>query len=190
MKYSNEWVIAQWNDHKAPSFLFFWGHRPDKNGQVSKSCFSQWYEAAFVVDGVRYHTAEHWMMACKARLFADAEILEKIISTPSPATAKSLGRKVKRFDAATWDAEKFDFVTKGNFHKFSQHASLKQFLLNTREQVLVEASPYDRIWGIGLAAGHSGIENPANWNGQNLLGYALMEVRDKLLTAEKGKHDF
>lgn len=184
MKYNNEWVTAQWKDNKAPGFLFFWGHQPDKNGQVSKSCFSQWYEASFVADGVKYHTAEHWMMAAKARLFNDQEIFEKIIATPSPATVKSLGRKVKNFDPVVWDAHKFDFVTTGNLHKFSQHPALKKFLLNTGNQVLIEASPYDKIWGIGLAANYPGIDNPANWNGQNLLGYALMEVRDQLTQHE------
>lgn len=179
MKYSNEWVIAQWNNNKVPGFVFFW--RPGTTHEkVSASCFSQWHETPFVVDGVTYHTAEHWMMAGKARLFADQEIFDAIINTLSPATVQNLGRKVKRFDPATWDAEKFDIVAEGNLHKFSQHPSLKEFLLNTGDQVLVEASPYDRIWGIGLAEGDPRVKKPADWNGQNLLGFALMEVRDKL----------
>ncbi|MNY61948.1 hypothetical protein D3C86_1986990 [compost metagenome] len=91
-----------------------------------------------------------------------------------------MGRLVKNFNAVIWDQHKFEIVVNGNLHKFSQHDAMKTFLINTKERVLVEASPVDNIWGIGMAADHEHIENPLKWRGENLLGYALMEVRDKL----------
>ncbi len=161
-------------------FLFFWGHRREKNGGVGKGCFSQWWEQDFVVDGVTYASAEHWMMAGKAKLFGDEEMFEKIIKSDSPAAAKKLGRKVRNFREDLWLANRYEIVREGNFHKFSQSEVLKGVLLGSKDKVLVEASPYDAIWGIGLSVQAEGIENPENWRGLNLLGFALMEVRDQL----------
>ncbi|RFS18900.1 DUF1768 domain-containing protein [Chitinophaga silvatica] len=180
MVYNNEWTITQLKEGKELDFLFFWGHTPDKENRVTKSCFSQWWLSDFLVDGILYPTAEHWMMACKAKLFNDRQIFEKILKTPSPSSVKSLGRKVSNFDAGVWDNQKFNMVVEGNYHKFSQHQPLKNFLLNTGNKILVEASPYDSIWGIGMSASHPDINNPENWKGRNLLGYALMVVRDQL----------
>ncbi len=126
-------------------YMFFWGHRPPKDGSVGKSCFSQWYESPFEVDGTVYPTAEHWMMAEKARLFDDEEIAQEIVCAIEPKTVKALGRKVKNFDADVWTAKCRDIVTVGNAAKFRQHSELGEFLLSTGECVLVEASPYDRI---------------------------------------------
>lgn len=180
MKYNNDWLITKYEAKEKIKFLFFWGHRAAADGSVTQSCFSQWWPAAFKVNDLTYRTAEHWMMAGKAQLFGDHDILEKVLLASSPDQAKKLGRQVKKFDPATWDAHKFDLVVTGNYHKFSQHPALKTFLINTQDRVLVEASPMDRIWGIGMAAGNEHVENPLQWRGHNLLGYALMTVRDQL----------
>ena len=161
-------------------FLFFWGHQPNKDGSISKTCFSQWWVSSFEVDKVIYKTAEHWMMAKKAELFKDHAILEKILQAKSPAEAKKFGREVKNYNETLWLAARFDIVKEGNYHKFSQNPELKTFLLNTKERVIVEASPVDAIWGIGMAGDHKDILNPEKWRGLNLLGFALMEVRDEL----------
>jgi ribA/ribD-fused uncharacterized protein len=160
-----------------PSYLFFWGHRPLANGEIGKSCFSQWWLASFSVDQVSYLTAEHFMMAEKARLFGDKDTRAKILKAETPKAAKELGRRVKGFDETAWEAERFQLVIKGNLAKFSQNLNLQSFLLTTGEKVLIEASPVDRIWGIGLSATDELAMNPERWRGLNLLGFALMEVR-------------
>ena len=118
-------------------------------------------------------------MAEKARLFGD-DILVQILAAKSPAEAKKLGREIQGFDAEVWEAHKVDIVRAGNLHKFGQHKDLLKFLLSTGDRVLVEASPVDAIWGIGLAADAPEAADPARWRGPNLLGFALMEVRDEL----------
>ncbi len=180
MKYDIPTIHQAIQAGKETDFLFFWGHRRDKNGGVGKGCFSQWWEQKFIVDGITYSSAEHWMMAGKAKLFKDEEMWEKIIQSDSPAAAKKLGRKVRNFQEHAWIENRYEIVREGNWHKFSQSEVLKGVLLGTKEKVLVEASPYDRIWGIGLSANAEGIEHPKNWQGLNLLGFALMEVRDQL----------
>lgn len=180
MKYDLINIKEKFNAGEKLDFLFFWGHQPKKEGSISQSCFSQWWVQPFEVEEKPYKTAEHWMMAGKAKLFNDPDMLVKIIETDSPKTAKGLGRKVKNFNQQTWEANRYEIVKEGNFHKFSQHVELKTFLLNTKQRILVEASPVDPIWGIGLAKDQVGIENPYTWKGLNLLGFALMEVRDEL----------
>ena len=174
MKYNIEDIAPE------SKFLFFWGHQPNKDGSISKTCFSQWWLSSFEVDNVIYKTAEHWMMAKKAELFNDNEVLVKIIKANSPAEAKKLGRQVKNYDDKLWLANRYEIVKQGNYHKFSQNKDLKTFLINTKDRVLVEASPVDPIWGIGMATDHKDILNPEKWRGLNLLGFALMEVRDEL----------
>lgn len=179
MKYNNEWLIKRYQANETLTYTFFWGHKGEP-GNVTKSCFSQWWPAAFKDEHHTYPTAEHWMMAEKARLFKDADAEQKILNAPTPADAKKLGRLVKDFNPTTWDAKKFNIVVKGNLLKFSQYPKMKDFLLNTGNSIIVEASPLDRIWGIGMGANHEHAENPTLWKGHNLLGYALMEVRDQL----------
>ena len=120
------------------------------------------------------------MMAEKARLFGDIETSKKILMAKHPHDAKLLGREVKNFDPKVWNDHKFSIVVKGNYFKFSQDEELKVFLVGTKNRVLVEASPRDAIWGIGMSQDDEGVNNPNVWKGQNLLGYALMEVRDQL----------
>ena len=179
MAYSLSWLLTQ----PAPKYLFFWGHTQKQKGEVDKSCFSQWYPAPFEAAGDTYPTAEHWMMAEKARLFEDEATRQRILGVRTPGEAKKLGRQVRGFDPAQWDEVKFNLVVAGNFYKFSQHPALRDYLLGTGERVLVEASSVDAIWGIGLAADHPDAAQPANWPGENLLGFALMAVRDQLRAA-------
>jgi ribA/ribD-fused uncharacterized protein len=117
------------------------------------------------------------MMAEKARLFGDDEAREKILAAASPAAAKKLGRAVRGFHERKWERARFDIVVAGSRAKFGQNAALGAFLTGTRERVLVEASPVDRIWGIGLAATSPAATQPENWRGLNLLGFALMVAR-------------
>ena len=161
--------------------LPFWGHKPKFQGTVDKSCFSQWFPGEFEINNVLYPTAEHYMMAEKARLFRDDENLKNILEASSPAKAKKLGRLVKNFDPEIWNKESFDIVVRGNFAKFNQNQGFKEFLLKTGKKVIVEASPFDKIWGIGMNHQNEKIHNPLLWNGLNLLGFALMKARDELV---------
>ncbi|MDF7812513.1 NADAR family protein [Hymenobacter sp. YC55] len=161
-------------------YLFFWGHTGQPGAAVGKECFSQWYPAAFTLDGDTYATAEHYMMAEKARLFGDDSTRAAILNASHPNEAKKLGREVQNFDGPQWDAARFAIVVRGNVAKFSQHPALREFLRQTNARVLVEASPVDAVWGIGLAQDSPHASNPTEWRGLNLLGFALMEVREQL----------
>jgi ribA/ribD-fused uncharacterized protein len=167
-------------DGARPKYLLFWGHQPTAGGGVGKGCLSQWWPAAFTVDGLVYPSAEHFMMAAKALLSDDTERAAQIRAAPHPGAAKKLGRQVRGFQEERWAAHRFDVVVAGNMAKFGQHPDLREFLLGTGDRVLVEASPRDRIWGIGLAADDERAASPHQWLGQNLLGFALMEVRHRL----------
>lgn len=161
-------------------YVHFWGHTPRADGQPGAACFSQWWEAPFTIENATYATSEHWMMAGKARLFGDEAALTQVLSAPSPGAAKAIGRSVRGFDDAAWTAARFELVVQGNVHKFSAHPDLQAFLLGTGDRVLVEASPRDRVWGIGLSAGDERAQDPATWQGLNLLGFALMVARERL----------
>jgi conserved hypothetical protein, ribA/ribD-fused len=180
MTYDRKWLEAEWVAGLRPEFLMFWGHRTNKDGQIGKSCFSQWFAASFDIDGQSYRTTEHWMMASKARIFGDTPALEAVLKSTTPNEAKSIGRKVRGFDADRWDAEKRTIVTVGNQAKFTQNPRLGAFLRSTGDAIIVEASPLDPIWGIGLSADAPDATNPTKWLGDNLLGFALMDVRDDL----------
>ncbi|MEW2083016.1 NADAR family protein [Streptomyces sp. NPDC005283] len=173
-------LIKRIGDGDRIKYLQFWGHAPRRDGSIGASCLSQWWPSLFVVDGVRYATAEHWMMASKARLFGDADAEQRALEARTPAEAKRAGRLVRGFDDAIWERERFAIVRSGSVHKFGQDAELRDFLLATGDRVLVEASPVDRIWGIGLATDDERAQDPARWRGLNLLGFALMEAREEL----------
>ena len=180
MKYNLEWLLQKVESGERIKFVFFWGSQPDRNGMVTSSCFSQWRISPFVVNDIIYNTAEHWMMAHKALLFDDYAVYEKIIKAKSAAEAKELGRQILNFDENLWMQKRLEIVIEGSLYKFNQHPDLKEFLINTKDRLLVEASPVDTIWGVGLAADDEKIKDPTKWNGLNLLGFALMEVRDQL----------
>ena len=160
-----------------PKYLFFWGHQLLNDDQIGKQCLSQWWDEKFIVDGITYPSAEHYMMAQKAKLFGDKPTYQKILSVPHPSVAKRFGRTVVGFDETVWTQNRYDIVIRGNEAKFTQNEVLKKFLLNTHTRILVEASPVDKIWGVGLAENDQRIYHPEKWRGLNLLGFALMEVR-------------
>lgn len=168
-------VSAGWR----PKYVLFWGHRgpADRAGQ---HVLSQWWPAAFEIAGQRYPTAEHYMMAEKARLFGDAAAALRIVAAASPGAAKAIGREVRNYDEATWVAQRLDIVVRGNLAKFGQNPALAAYLSETGNKVQVEASPVDRIWGIGLGRDDPAATDPARWPGLNLLGFALMRVRSQL----------
>ena len=142
--------------------------------------FGQWTDSEFVVDGVTYSCAEQFMMAEKARLFGDAVVCAKILASRDPREHKALGRQVAGFDRAVWERACLDIVVRGNLAKFRQNPAMRAALLATGDKLLVEATPFDKIWGVGLRADDPRIHDRANWRGQNLLGEALMRVRAEL----------
>ncbi|MEU0754893.1 NADAR family protein [Streptomyces albogriseolus] len=180
---SREALIEAVRAGERVKYLYFWGHRPLPDGRIGASCLSQWWPSPFTVDGVEYATAEHWMMAAKARLFGDAEGERRVLAAGHPSEAKKAGRLVRGFDEEIWRRERFGIVVTGSEHKFAAHGGLRSFLLGTGDRVLVEASPVDRVWGIGLAADDEAAADPARWRGPNLLGFALMEARRRLRDA-------
>ena len=180
---TREELVNYVNRGKKVKYLFFWGHQI-KGNTVSKSCFSQWYTSPFNDGENRFATAEHYMMYGKAKLFGDTDAMEKALQAKNPGAVKAVGRSVKGFDQTVWNENKFELVVKANLAKFSSNDELKTFLLNTGKRVLVEASPVDKIWGIGLAEDNDAAQNPNLWKGENLLGFALMEVREQLQSSK------
>ena len=164
--------------HSSNMHVFFWQTREEFG------FLSQWFKSGFVVDGEYYRYAEQYMMAAKARLFGDEETQDKIMSAKSPMVMKHLGRAVRGYDEAKWAAAGFDEVVKANFAKFSQNDKLKERLLATGDAVIAEASPKDSKWGIGIDAETASKTDETNWPGQNLLGKALMKVREMLRCGE------
>jgi len=155
--------------------VFFWG-----------GPFSQWAKYTIEIEGSVYVTCEQYMMAEKARLFGDQASEIKIMASKTPREQKSLGRKAANFDPARWDAAREEIVFRANLAKFSQHGELKGMLLATGDKTIAEASPQDAIWGIGMAENHINIHDTTVW-GQNLLGKAIMRVRDVLRASEQAR---
>jgi ribA/ribD-fused uncharacterized protein len=139
--------------------------------------FSQWHKSSFEIDNIQYNCAEQYMMHQKAMLFGDFEIAEKIMNEEHPRDQKALGRKVKNFDVNVWNEKAKDIVYKGNYAKFKKDPLLLSALLET-SGTLVEASPYDCVWGIGLSMNDERIHDPKNWLGTNWLGEVLTKLRD------------
>jgi ribA/ribD-fused uncharacterized protein len=171
----------------AVTFLFFWGHTQKHAGVVDASCLSQWFPRGFEEGGDRYATAEHFMMAEKARLFGDRAALAAILAAATPAEAKALGRTVRGYDDAAWERARSESVVRGNVAKFGQNEDLGAFLRGTAERILVEASPRDRVWGIGMGASNPDARDPTRWRGRNLLGFALVEARERLAGARSSQ---
>lgn len=155
----------------AERFTFFFG---------PEHPFSQWHPSPFVLDGVAFACAEQAMMHGKATLFGDAATAAAILAAPTPARHKALGRQVKPFDAATWVQHRERIVMAASRAKYTQQPALRAALCATAGTTLVEASPYDKIWGIGLAASDPRAADRAQWQGQNLLGQILTRLRDEL----------
>ncbi len=142
--------------------------------------FSQWYRAEMVVNGVKYNTAEQFMMAMKAQFFGDTEAQAKIMATKDPAKQKAIGREVKGFKVDEWSKVSRRFVYAGNYAKFTQNSDLYVELMNTGDLEIVEASPYDKIWGIGLGETDPRAFDKTQWQGLNWLGECVMKVRADL----------
>ncbi len=176
---SRESLIAEIEQGFRPEFVFFW--QADGTSEIHRECLSQWFPAPFEVDGITYPTAEHYMMAEKARIFGDDGIRNAILRTHTPETAKKLGRIVRGFDTGVWEKHRFGVVVRGNEAKFRQNEDLKELLLETGDRILVEASPYDQIWGVGMSEDDTRIFDPRQWRGLNLIGFALMVVRNSLM---------
>lgn len=147
---------------------------------------SQWHPSRFWIGGDEFRTAEHWMMYAKARLFGDEDAALAILAAESPARAKALGRRVVSFDEAVWEIHRERIVAEGSRAKFTQHSDLRRHLLDTAPALLAEASPTDRIWGIGLRATDPAALRPREWRGRNLLGRVLTRLRDELLAELRG----
>lgn len=177
-RYNIKWLIDNFEQGENFETLFFWGHSKKLNDAAGKYCLSQWAESAFIVNNITYKTSEHWMMAQKALLFEDNISFMKILESENAWEAKKIGRYILGFDEIEWVKRRFEIVKIGNIHKFNQNSIFLDYLLQTGNRILVEASPIDQIWGIGLSQDDPEIENIYAWCGQNLLGFALMEVRD------------
>lgn len=156
-------------------FTFFWGDEP----------FSQWSRIGFTIDGKKYNCAEQWMMACKARHFDDHETEKKIMAADHPKTQKALGREVKNFQKHEWARVAKDYVYQGNKAKFTQHPQARKQLLQTKGTTLVEASPTDKVWGIGLKDTHPDAKDRSKWPGTNWLGDILTKLRDEFQEQEE-----
>lgn len=180
MKYSLESMRQEFKKGTKLNYVFFWGHQASSDKTITKSCFSQWWSIKFHIEDIEYNCMEQYMMAEKARLFNDNNCLMEIMKANSPKKIKTLGRLVKNFNDNIWKQKRYQIVLKGNIEKFLQNKNLLEFLLQTKDKIIVEASPYDKVWGIGMSADNKSTENPLFWKGENLLGFALMEVRDKL----------
>lgn len=154
-------------------FILFWGGE-----------FSQWYKHDMYINDVKYNCCEQYMMAMKARLFNDDDALHRIMVSTDPRDQKSLGRAVKNFDKEKWEHYCRQFVFHGNYAKF-EDPILRSLLMSTWNDTIVEASPYDTIWGIGMGEEDPRCCDPSQWLGTNWLGEALMQVRGAIRTGYK-----
>ena len=148
--------------------------------------FCQWSQYTMVEEDITYYSCEQYMMAKKAKLFNDEKVYDMIMSEEYPSVQKELGRMVSNYNQDVWDKHKFDIVVNANYLKFTQDEILKELLLSTGDKTIVEASPEDTIWGIGLIYYDDRVLDESNWQGENLLGKAIMKVR-KILNENRYK---
>ena len=174
--------LRQREVHGPPfELLFFSGYQPLPNGKIGTTCLNQSWAAPFEIDGDRYATAEHYVMVGKARLFGDEAMAAHILASTAPEEAFELGREVRGFEQSVWAAARYDIVVAANRAKFTARPELGVYLTqHTGHKILVHADPNDQVWGIGLAPNDIRARKPTEWRGRNLLGFALMEVRDEL----------
>ncbi len=162
--------FSQWYPSKFTGSAYMW------DNEFSKQLIKHGYPENRI-----FNSTEQWMMYCKAMLFLDLETAERIISTTNPREIKNLGRQVTRFNEEVWYAFRWAIVYSGNKYKFTQNNDLKRTLFSTQGTTLVEASPYDKIWGIGLSKNDSKAQQRSTWEGKNLLGEILTELRIELM---------
>ena len=158
------------NYRETDTHIYFWG-----------SEFSNWYPCLFIYKGHRFNNSEQAFMWEKAMFFDDDEIAAKLLKETNPKYAKALGRKVRNFDQEMWAVASYPAMIAVNYDKWSSSSHLRELLISTHPKTLVEASPYDKIWGVGLAKDDDRILDKNNWLGMNLLGKALMNVRTELM---------
>lgn len=174
MPRQQELFAGQGEEKGEPQYTFFW-HGP----------FSQWHRVEIKIGGKAFNSCEQFMMWSKAMLFGDVHSAHKIMRTDSPKEQKKFGREINGFNEDTWRMFSGGVVYTGNYGKFTQHPNLKSQLLATRGTVLVEASPHDRIWGIGLAEEDPRAKHRKEWRGLNLLGWTLTRVREAIAFEER-----
>lgn len=186
-KYNREWAAKEMKP-SGRSLLMFHQHLPMLPRRVTEVCLSQWYPSRFYALGHDFTCGEQYLMAQKAGLFGDNETRDAILAEKDPKQMLILGRSVSGFDQAEWDRLKYTIVLNGSWRKFSQNQKLKQYLLSTGDSILVYAAGDDGIWGIGYSEDNPNAWNPKQWRGRNLLGFALMEVRDALRNVCRYEH--
>ncbi|GAA4896824.1 hypothetical protein LX16_1302 [Stackebrandtia albiflava] len=173
-------LARRWRAGERFRFVHFWGAASGADHEVGRRCLSQWSPAEFTTEGHRFPTAEHYMMWRKAVVFGDHATADRVLSASHPGEAKRLGRQVSGFDPREWERVRESVVFAGNHAKFTAHPRMRAYLAATRARVLVEASPVDTVWGIGLSADDPAAADPTRWRGDNLLGFVLMRVRAAL----------
>ncbi|TCK32562.1 hypothetical protein B0G84_8376 [Paraburkholderia sp. BL8N3] len=156
---------------KIGNFTLFFG---------ADDAFSNWHPCRLSYHGVDFSSVEQFIMFSKAKLFGDENSASTILATRFPKDQKALGRKVKGLDLSRWEQKRESIVYVGCREKFAQNPGLRSLLLATAPTELVEASPYDLIWGVGLGERDPRITDKSQWRGMNLLGTTLMKVRDTL----------
>lgn len=161
--------VTTW-EKETDTNIFFW------NGPLSNWWWSP-FDDTIVEKQLHFESVEQFMMATKAYIFADFDIFDKIMKENDPKYQKALGRSVRNFDDVVWKKYARRLVYRGIYSKFNQNPELKALLLSTGDKILVEASPYDHVWGIGV---HFDKVTLNNWQGQNWLGQILMRVRKDL----------
>lgn len=152
--------------------VFFYG---------SSEIFSNWHRCRFTIDGITFNCSEQAMMYYKAKMFRDNNTANKILRSRDPREQKQLGREVKNFDENYWIENREEVMYKILYEKFTQNNDFKNELLKYKDYNFVEASPYDKIWGIGLDQTNDLILDESNWRGQNLLGNCLTKLKNDLL---------
>ena len=161
------------NKVEKEEFAFFWG-----------GTMSQWAKSDFTIDGIKFNTCEQYMMYKKAMLFGDQATADKILEAKSPREQKQLGREVSPYDDAKWVSVCREVVYDANVAKFSQNPEMKKELMFTAGKTLVEASPHDKRWGIGLAADNPLAKDRKTWKGDNWLGEAIERVREDMISGK------
>lgn len=151
--------------------IYFWG-----------GFLSQWYKCNFTDNTYVFTSAEQYMMAKKASTFNDFKTHDLILKENNPKNCKALGRVITNYNEEVWKNIREDIIFNGNLLKFSQNLHLKNMLITTEKRVLVEASPYDKIYGVGLKETDDAILDERNWRGENLLGKCLMQVREQMIS--------
>jgi ribA/ribD-fused uncharacterized protein len=163
-------MVANLNTQMS-NFAFFW---------ASASPFSNWFKSPFEHNGVKYNCSEQYMMHMKALVFEDSEVANEILKEKDPRKQKAWGREVRSFEQATWEAVCQEIMVDGLLSKFRQNPYCLKALLNTGDKIIAEASPYDKVWGIGMTEDNPLATQPDKWLGKNLLGIVLMRVREIL----------